>query len=59
MDEEIALGEQFTALEAEEYGSDSESDSSSNNGEDEEGMDIGPPTCNQAHLPQWFRGLKP
>jgi len=51
MDEEIALGEQFTAFEAEEHGNDSdhggsgsESDTSSNNGEDEEGMDIGSPT---------------
>jgi len=52
MDEEIALGEQFTVLEAaEEHGNDSgdgetdsESDASSNNGEDEEGMEIGSPT---------------
>jgi len=51
IDEEIALGEQFTALEAEEEhdndsghgGSDSESDAFSNNSEDEEGMDIGSP----------------
>lgn len=52
MDREIALGEQFTVLEAEEDhdkdsghgGSDSGSDVSSNNGEDEEREDIGTST---------------
>jgi len=50
-DHEIALGEQYAVLEAEEGhgndsghgGSDSGSDASSNNGEDEDGMDIGSP----------------
>jgi len=52
MDREIALGEQFTVLEAEEDhdmdsghgGSDSGSDVSSNHGENEEEQDVGPST---------------
>jgi hypothetical protein len=52
MDREIALGEQYTVLEAAEEqgndsghgGSDSGSDASSNNDEDEDGIEIGSPT---------------